>query len=429
MPITIHVANRYDAGDPVVGAAVTLDYEAVTAQTPRTGANGLVVVKTDHLTDGNHLLRIVPKHTSHLQVGPHVAEDLDKNVTRMFRALELVITVSKGKVQAVSPAAGQQRNGSVGAGTNPVRVLLQPIFFRGLHQIPNARQYGQITLIVIHQTAGSTNIGGTLSHFSNPYKDMPKKRGSAHYVISAEAEPQIVKVVQDSGLAGHAAPIGLSWWSGSPDVNNFSIGIELSHKAKTPWPEAQISALMGLLELLLDAYPSISRHRIVGHTDVLLIDRDCPGLEFDWVVLEKFGLGLVPRAGALPLESVYGGFFALRPQEHLRLGDRDGGRVWGGGKAWPKPAGPVAEAGPAPAARGSQPSDTVTGNPIRELQTDLRDIGYFVDLHGDFDAKTQFAVERFQKHFFSGSRRSLIKDSERGKVNALTAEYIKRVRP
>ncbi len=53
---------------------------------------------------------------------------------------------------------------------------------------------------------------------------------------------------------------------------------------------------MGLLEMLLNAYPFIKRHRIVGHTDVLLIDRDCPGLEFDWAVLEKFGLGMCRTA-------------------------------------------------------------------------------------------------------------------------------------
>jgi N-acetylmuramoyl-L-alanine amidase-like protein len=140
---------------------------------------------------------------------------------------------------------------------------------------------------------------------------------SSHYVISAEANPQVVKVVQDTGRAWHAGGRGQTWW-GEPDVNNFSIGIELSHKAKTPWPDAQISALMGLLEMLLNAYPSIKRYRIAGHTDVLLIDRDCPGLEFDWAVLEKFGLGMVPDGGAMSLDNAYGGFFRLRPTGHLR---------------------------------------------------------------------------------------------------------------
>jgi N-acetyl-anhydromuramyl-L-alanine amidase AmpD len=80
-------------------------------------------------------------------------------------------------------------------------------------------------------------------------------------------------------------------------------------------------------------------------------------------------------------------------------------------------------------AQGGHPLQTVSGNPIGELQTDLRDIGYLVPLDGNFDARTEFAVMIFQKHFFSGSRRSLINAGERGKVDRVTAEFIKRVRP
>ena len=78
---------------------------------------------------------------------------------------------------------------------------------------------------------------------------------------------------------------------------------------------------------------------------------------------------------------------------------------------------------------GSHPSNTVSGDPILELQTDLRDIGYFAPLNGHFDARTEFAVMMFQKHFFSGSRRTLIHAGDRGTVNRITAEFIKRVRP
>jgi len=323
----------------------------------------------------------------------------------MFRPFEFGITVFKGKVQAAFPLAGQQGPGTVAGGTNPVRVLLQPIYHRSPHQNPNFRPGEKITLIVVHQTAGSTNIGGTLTWFEKNH-DEPKDNVSSHYVISAENNPQVVKVVQDTGRAWHAGGPGQTWW-GEPDVNNFAIGIELSHKAKTPWPDAQISALMGLLGLLLNAYPSIKRHRIVGHTDVLLIDRDCPGLEFDWKVLEKFGFGMVPAGGAISLDDAYGGFFRLRPTGHLLKNDRDTLRVWGGGKPWPASvAAAVAQAG--------GPSNAVTGNPILELQTDLRDIGYFAPLDGNFDAPTEFAVMMFQKHFFSGSRRTLIKQRKGG---------------
>jgi N-acetyl-anhydromuramyl-L-alanine amidase AmpD len=337
----------------------------------------------------------------------------------MFRSLEVGITVLKGKVQAVNSLPGQQSRGTVAAGTNPVRVLLQPMYHRSPHQNPNFRTHEKITLIVVHQTAGSTNIGGTLTWFENQQAN-PNDNVSSNYVISAEANPQVVKVVQDTSRAWHAGGPGQTWW-GEADVNNFAIGIELSHKAKTPWPDAQIGALIGLLEMLLNAYPSIKRHRIVGHTDVLLIDRDCPGLEFDWAALEKFGLGMVPNGGAISLDDAYGGFFRRRPTGHLRKNDRDTLRVWGGGNPWP--------ASPAVAGAGGAVIDTVSGNPIRELQTDLQDIGYFAPSDGNFDARTEFAVMMFQKHFFSGSRRTLIHASDRGKVDQVTAEFIKRVRP
>jgi hypothetical protein len=171
----------------------------------------------------------------------------------------------------------------------------------------------------------------------------------------------------------------------------------------------------------------------VGHTDVLLIHKDCPGLEFDWAIFEKFGLSLIPRDGTISLDGAFGGFFRLRPAGQLRAGDRDSTRVWGGGNPWPAVPGTGAVAGapagaPGNSVQGTTGSPTISGAPIRELQTDLRDIGYFTPVDGNFEAKTEFAVSQFQRHFFSGSRRGLIADAQRGKVDPVTAKFIKSVR-
>jgi hypothetical protein len=123
MPTQIQVMNRYVPGDPVVGAAITFDHDNEDVKTPRTAANGFVTVSTEGLSDGNHVVRITPRYTSDLQVGPDIAEDLAVSVTRMFRPLEVGITVLKGKVQAVNSLPGQQSRGTVAAGTNPVRVV------------------------------------------------------------------------------------------------------------------------------------------------------------------------------------------------------------------------------------------------------------------------------------------------------------------
>jgi N-acetylmuramoyl-L-alanine amidase len=415
MPTTVQVTNRYVDEDPVVGAAITFDQAPVSPQTPRTLANGTATVRTEDLTDGDHSLHVIPSHTSAQPVGPGVAEGLAASVRRMFRSFTVNITIRNGRIQSLNVPGGQAANGSVGAGTNPLRIALQPIYFRSPNQNSGARKHEDVSLIVIHQTAGSANIGGTLRWF-----DTSDSQVSAHYVISAESPAQVVKVTQDTSQAWQAGRH--TWWSGQDNVNRISIGIELSHKAKTPWPRAQIDGLLNFLEALLKAYPSIQPHRIVGHMDVLtdanhvLTGRDCPGLEFDWVLLEQRGLGLVPSANNIRIGMAYEGFFRLAspPNDMLQSGDRDDVRKWGG-KSWPAPK------------QDDDPLTTLAGNPIRELQEDLHDIGYAVNVDGQFTLRTQRAVEMFQQHFFAGSRRASIQDAERKKVGLTTAEMIKRV--
>ena len=198
--------------------------------------------------------------------------------------------------------------------------------------------------------------------------------------------------------------------------------------------------LIRLLEQLVRAYPSIPRHRIVGHTDVLSFDRECPGMDFDWALLEREGLGMVPRAGALSLDRAYGGFFRLHPESQLQPGDDDGKRLWGRTRRSDALASDLQLlAGHDRGSPGRQIeaqaaiATVIRGKPIYELQTDLRDIGYNVTPTGAFDELTRHAVAMFQKHFFSGSRRAMVAEDPRagarGKVDRVTAEYIKRVRP
>jgi N-acetyl-anhydromuramyl-L-alanine amidase AmpD len=433
MPATVQVVNRYVNGDNVTGAAVVFDGAAIDAHSPRTGANGQVVVATEALADGDHVMHIVPNQTSAAPVGPAVAEGLAATVARMFRSLDVNVTISKGKITATSAPLAQALNGAA-LGTNPVRVQLQPIYYRSQYQNANDRAATDITLIVVHQTAGAANIGGTLETFTIP--NLGANGTSAHYVVSAETVPQVVKVVQDtnrSWQAGHNTS-----WKGASGVNHFSLGIELSHKTGTPFPDKQIDALLDLLDRLRAAYPTIPANGVVGHMDVLLENsdpwlsgRDCPGFDFEWPLLEARGLGLIPRGGAANLD-MYGGFFRVATAAHNALiaGDSDASRTWGGVK-WPAPAPPPAAAAPppAPGAPPAQPAPpTVTGAPIAELQTDLRDIGYLVEVNGHYNVQTLRAVQMFQQHFFAGTRRSLIQENDRKKVNQVTAEFIKQVR-
>lgn len=424
MPATIQIVNRYVNSDNVAGAAVVFDGAAIDNHSPRTRANGQVVVATESLSDGDHVMHIVPDPTSTALVGPAVAEGLSVAVRRMFRSLDVNVAVLHGRITTLSVPQAQALNGTVLAGTNPVRVQLQPIYHRSPFQNPNDRKGIDITLIVLHHTSQAANIGGTLEWYNNP-----QSQTSAHYVISAEAVPQVVKVVQDTGRAWQAGHN--TSWQGNTGVNHFSIGIELSHKTGTPFPDAQIDTLLDLIDRLRAGYPTIPAEGIVGHMDVLLENsspilagRDCPGFDFDWVLLEGRGLGLIPSGASANLD-MYGGFFRLATAPHNSFvsGDSDASRTWGGVK-WPAPAPPPA-AGPPPP-KPAPP--TVTGAPIAELQTDLRDIGYSVAVDGHYNMRTLRAVQMFQQHFFAGSRRNLIDEKDRRKVNQVTAEFIKQVR-
>ena len=49
-------------------------------------------------------------------------------------------------------------------------------------------------------------------------------------------------------------------------------------------------------------------------------------------------------------------------------------------------------------------------------------------MNGHYNMQTLRAVQMFQQHFFAGSRRNLLNDNDRKKVNQVTAEFIKQVR-
>src|SRR5512135_3583676 len=73
-----------------------------------------------------------------------------------------------------------------------------------------------ITAIVIHYTA-SMNLNGTVDWFKRS-----ESKVSAHYVVGREG--QVVQMVRDEDIAWHA---GRSMLGDQPNVNTFSLGIEL----------------------------------------------------------------------------------------------------------------------------------------------------------------------------------------------------------
>ncbi|WP_430388696.1 N-acetylmuramoyl-L-alanine amidase [Dyella sp. 20L07] len=112
---------------------------------------------------------------------------------------------------------------------------------------------------------------------------------SAHYLIGNDGH--IYQLVADEQRAWHA---GAGRWGTITDVNSASIGIELDNDGDSPFAQAQIDALLGLLTDLTQRL-RIPRTQIIGHEDLAPGRKDDPGAHFPWQQLAQAGFGLWPR--------------------------------------------------------------------------------------------------------------------------------------
>ncbi len=122
----------------------------------------------------------------------------------------------------------------------------------------NRRPHGEISAIVMHATANGT-LQGVINWFNRSDAQV-----SAHYTIGKDGT--IVQHVRDEHRAWHA---GKSEWQGRPDLNSWSIGIEMVNwnNGQDPFPEAQHQAAVNLVAYLCSRY-HIKPEFIVAHYDV-----------------------------------------------------------------------------------------------------------------------------------------------------------------
>jgi AmpD protein len=119
---------------------------------------------------------------------------------------------------------------------------------------------------------------GNLPAAVHPYfSEVAALRVSTHLLIRRDGE--LVQFVSCNDRAWHA---GKSSWQGRDACNDYSIGIECEGSDDVPYEEAQYATLRTLLPKLLEAYPGITRDRIVGHSDVAPGRKTDPGPSFDW---------------------------------------------------------------------------------------------------------------------------------------------------
>lgn len=122
---------------------------------------------------------------------------------------------------------------------------------------------------------------GRLPPDRDPYfRTIEGMRVSSHALIARDGG--LTQYVPFSQRAWHA---GASEYCGRAACNDFSIGIELEGTDELPYESAQYATLAGLVRALLAAYPTLSRERVTGHSDIAPGRKTDPGPAFDWARL------------------------------------------------------------------------------------------------------------------------------------------------
>jgi N-acetyl-anhydromuramoyl-L-alanine amidase len=145
-----------------------------------------------------------------------------------------------------------------------------------------------IELLVIHNISlppDEFGGDGILELFTNRldpgahpyYATIAGLRVSAHLLVRRDGGA--TQFVPCGERAWHA---GASAWDGRAHCNDFSIGIELEGTDAVPYTWAQYARLIGLVQVLMRAYPL---RRALGHSDIAPGRKTDPGPHFDWRLL------------------------------------------------------------------------------------------------------------------------------------------------
>ena len=170
---------------------------------------------------------------------------------------------------------------------------------------------------------------------------------SAHYFVGESG--RITQMVAEDKRAWHA---GQSDWAGETDLNSCSIGIEIHNPGHefgyADFPDVQMRGVEALcLDIL--SRQAIPKPRVLAHSDIAPGRKRDPGEKFDWAGLARAGIGLwvepVPLAG----------------DEGFGVGDES--------------------------------------EAIAQLQRELQEFGYRVEVTSTYGKGLVQVVEAFQRHF------------------------------
>lgn len=152
---------------------------------------------------------------------------------------------------------------------------------QGAQIVPSPNyDYRRPVLVVLHHT-GASNADSALKTLTTPALKV-----SSHYLITKSGK--IIQLVDEHKRAWHA---GVSKWRGFSDINSISIGVELDNNGSEPYAQAQIQALLTLLQDLKSRY-RLSTTDFVGHADVAPGRKVDPSFLFPWHELAAKGFGV-----------------------------------------------------------------------------------------------------------------------------------------
>jgi N-acetylmuramoyl-L-alanine amidase len=167
----------------------------------------------------------------------------------------------------------------------------------------------------------------------------PVSKVSCHYLIDTDGS--IIQMVSEDRRAWHA---GTSSWHGVIDINSASIGIEIQnhgHGGGSPaFPDAQMQRVAALSLDIMQRH-NMAPHQVLAHSDVAPGRKIDPGEVFDWHDLAKRGVGQMISAS----------------------------------------------------------NNAGAATDIRNVQINLKAIGYGLDISGELDHRTRIVVEAFQRRY------------------------------
>lgn len=136
-----------------------------------------------------------------------------------------------------------------------------------------------ITALVLHYT-GSMTAESAISWFRQKVAAV-----SAHYVVGRDG--RIVQMVREEDVAwhaGHSAMAPKATPPGEPNVNDFSVGIEMVGTMDSGFTDRQLASVYELVAQLVARY-KIPPERVVGHLHIApgrKIDPDGVDHQFPW---------------------------------------------------------------------------------------------------------------------------------------------------